>query len=76
MKQWVIGGPECPIRMVFRSGAHPGMVTLKVFDVQTGEVLLPHNPMLKNRAAIGFTTEQCRTMVEIFQSALEPDKKI
>lgn len=36
VKQWVIGGPECPIRMVFRSGAHPGMVTLKVFDVQTG----------------------------------------
>lgn len=65
-RTWVIGDAVCPYRFVFRGGVHEGMITLKIHDAKTGEVLLPHeNPGSKS---IGFTTEQCADMREIFSS--------
>lgn len=76
-KTWVVGGPACPYRFVFEN-VTPGIVTLRIFDVDNwqhidggAQLLPPFHPNDAVYKAIGFSPDQCRTMVEIFTAALE-----
>ena len=71
---FVIGDEGCPYRFVFRTGVHPGMVTLKIHDTETLRVILPLDslgliPTIATKS-IGFTQAQCRVMAGIFSSVL------
>lgn len=72
VREWVIGDPECPYRFVFR--ARTGCVTIKVLDARTGAVLLPATG--GDHKSIGFLEHQCRTLLQVFASAISSGSEV